>query len=656
MITHTLSQANVIVCDFDGTISDQREAIREVTLKTLEHFGVTDVDVSSLNKETERNALFSELLAPEQIRPAKNYYKSIWNDVATEHLHLMPDTLDMLKTFRDKGYKLALLSDKEEPRLHHDMAALGVEGMFDVVVGTNSLRDIKPSTTAMQTIQHKLGAVSYDGWIFIGDDTRDMQLAQALSIPAILIAQADVNDDVVAQAKAGTFHEKIAIVNGWDEVIHATEQVSRIDPLKALPQHFTTRTELELPEVISGNYQSAIKTAPDKTLYFKSFAARKGMQRDDLGDVSRYPELPKGFAREMAGQQLDDEQRMHYAKDVVDSLLNDNMIARIARDVSTAYQENPERFRHISIIYPTNVETSGIHNILPAMMASVLKTKLPSFLAAEACNLPVVLDMEHADLKQNKGIINITKNQRGRLFDATKSDELTINTVGKLARQPIFKGEVVKDALYVCCDDGIIMQSTMRAMLDHIGSQGGKIAAISSLTQYPGSEIFTVQDATVELIELAIQKKAEAELSARHARRAQSYPDHAATMKAEYNDELKAMVTTQWQGLNHLLEAVGMHIDREHPSRSTIANMEAILVGAYLMDGNDSAQRAAFDKTLAAVGVQCDDLNGTNIDALASLPAGNVADLGKIFTAALKDRRIITNDDTLFTTNDRGRS
>ena len=337
MINKVLHSSRVVVFDFDETIADQQAVIREATRQTLAHYHATDVDVGSVAKDTDRDALFAEHIPQEHIREAKAYYKSIWNDVSKEHIAFIPHAKEMLQALKDKGYKLAVLSDKEEPRLANDVACLGLDGMFDVVVGTNALRDLKPNSDGMSIIKHKLGKLDYSDFVYLGDDIRDLQLAQSLTIPAIFIHHKGFNDDVLEKIQAGQFPDDVHIINDWQQLIDVVEQQESMIHPPIFSQQYTRRMPNSFPDVISDTYYTDIKNAKDPSLYLTSYAARKGKYRDDLADESCFPILPEGFSREMAGQPInDDHLRMQYAVDVTNSLLHDEMLQRIATNVNDA--------------------------------------------------------------------------------------------------------------------------------------------------------------------------------------------------------------------------------------------------------------------------------------------------------------------------------
>jgi len=105
----------------------------------------------------------------------------------SQYLKRDPRIRAMLRTLREHGFSLALVSNSGRPLVIKILEALGLDGeLFDTIV-TSSEAEPKPSHASFQMAMHKLGCVP-DHTAYVGDRIEsELRPAHELGIRTILI-------------------------------------------------------------------------------------------------------------------------------------------------------------------------------------------------------------------------------------------------------------------------------------------------------------------------------------------------------------------------------------------------------------------------------------------------------------------------------------
>jgi 2-haloalkanoic acid dehalogenase type II len=134
----------------------------ELNLKLLKNLGV------------EENA---ELLAKK--------IDALWWEYAD--LDVYPDVKETLAELRGKGIKLGIVTNGLKRDYKYVLSRLGLDGLFDIVVGSDACMKAKPNREIFLYAVSKIG-VSPQEALFVGDSVRkDLEGARAAGLNALLI-------------------------------------------------------------------------------------------------------------------------------------------------------------------------------------------------------------------------------------------------------------------------------------------------------------------------------------------------------------------------------------------------------------------------------------------------------------------------------------
>lgn len=102
-------------------------------------------------------------------------------------LYLYPDVKPTLQRLKQMGLKLGIITGGYEEDVEKILPKVGLQDVFDVCVGVNTIGKRKPSPEVFQYTLKKLG-VTPDEAVFVGDDLkRDYLGAKQAGLTAVLI-------------------------------------------------------------------------------------------------------------------------------------------------------------------------------------------------------------------------------------------------------------------------------------------------------------------------------------------------------------------------------------------------------------------------------------------------------------------------------------
>ncbi len=176
------------VFDLDGTIADTINSITYFGNTALKNFGLPEISsekykylvgdgykvlVARMLKEfglDENHPIFPEI--------AKFYHDEYDKDsmYLTKAFSGMPE---VLKELKDKGMKLAVLSNKPQGAVDGVVKELYGENLFDLCYGYSEGVKLKPDTTLLSSILEKFGAKPEE-CVYVGDTATDMKTGKGV--------------------------------------------------------------------------------------------------------------------------------------------------------------------------------------------------------------------------------------------------------------------------------------------------------------------------------------------------------------------------------------------------------------------------------------------------------------------------------------------
>lgn len=184
----------LLIFDLDGTLIDSSQDITDAINYAITPFGVKPLTVNEIKERVGSGItkLIEALLPYEEIKrlggnPGE---EAIGRFLEYYSMHLLDNTgsyLGVRETLQKlAAYKKAVISNKREVLSKRILEGLGLLRFFDVVLGSDSVSEKKPSPVPVLEVLGRLGA-SKDEAVMIGDSNYDIESAHAAGVKIIAV-------------------------------------------------------------------------------------------------------------------------------------------------------------------------------------------------------------------------------------------------------------------------------------------------------------------------------------------------------------------------------------------------------------------------------------------------------------------------------------
>jgi len=194
-----------LLFDLDGTLADTDSLHLPTWVDVLEPYGVR-VDeefyresLSGRNTSEIVRDLLPEL-SDEENRSVGDAKEARFRERATE-LEPLPGLVDFVEHGRERGMRVALVTNAPEENVEALMLALGLRNLFDAVVLADEVEAVKPDPAPYTAALKKLGVPAEEALAF-EDSISGISSSVAAGIPTVGIASSQKPETLLA---AGAF-------------------------------------------------------------------------------------------------------------------------------------------------------------------------------------------------------------------------------------------------------------------------------------------------------------------------------------------------------------------------------------------------------------------------------------------------------------------
>ena len=147
-----------------------------------------------------------------------DFYLSYYPEHCAEHTKFFPGVPETIKELKNRGYALAVLSNKTEATAKKIIAEYFPDAPFCVVWGNNGVRPLKPATDAGELLLQELHCAPEEVF-YLGDGDTDMAFASRMHFFA-------------AGATWGYRSREVLTQNGADALFEHMKQILTVLPEK----------------------------------------------------------------------------------------------------------------------------------------------------------------------------------------------------------------------------------------------------------------------------------------------------------------------------------------------------------------------------------------------------------------------------------------
>jgi len=180
----------LIIFDLDGTLIDSSIDIANAINYALGPYSVpmlTVQEVISLVGEG-ISSLIGKLIGKEGINADTDFlvgqFLNYYSAHLTDNTTIYPGVREMLDQLR--GYNKAVISNKRESLSVKILEQLGLSGYMDIIVGSDTVKERKPSPLPVCHVLSALGILP-DSAIIVGDSNYDIEAGKSAGIKTVAV-------------------------------------------------------------------------------------------------------------------------------------------------------------------------------------------------------------------------------------------------------------------------------------------------------------------------------------------------------------------------------------------------------------------------------------------------------------------------------------
>jgi len=224
-----------IFFDWDNTLADTDDIIKEVGRRMLAEKGIHNVDLDKMliAWRKSKDDYYQTSFPDDTIEAIDAMFFRHFSEIHIDLIKLMPGARQVLEEASKKGITLVIVSNKPEDLLLLEIAEMGATKYFEIIVGGVKGQELKPSpdpiVRAIKALHKKCDNEKRPGievgniW-FVGDDIADADAARSDGLQRIVFGAESrqiVKDRFIGDDPAG----EIIYINGMHELLEMIKKL-----------------------------------------------------------------------------------------------------------------------------------------------------------------------------------------------------------------------------------------------------------------------------------------------------------------------------------------------------------------------------------------------------------------------------------------------
>lgn len=181
---------NAVFFDFDGTLADTRQASIESTQNAFQHFGLVPptpeqiLHYMGIPIEKSFDAMRDNSLPEIETGDVIIFFREIYPTICDKSTYLYEGIFDLLVELKNEKFCLAVVTSKKSTVLARNMKNLGINSIFDVIIGSDHVSNYKPHPEPLNKAIDKLKSQTLQdvSGIMVGDAVSDIKMGKAARI------------------------------------------------------------------------------------------------------------------------------------------------------------------------------------------------------------------------------------------------------------------------------------------------------------------------------------------------------------------------------------------------------------------------------------------------------------------------------------------
>lgn len=170
-----------VIFDLDGTLIQSEQIIMDgyayAMQMHLPNIEITRDDITNFLGQTLENSFKQYTKDTDIIFELTKTYRTYTSEKSNEELITYPNAHNIVKYLKDKNIKLGIVTSKGLEVATENLKTVGLDGMFDCLIGYESVENHKPSPDGLLKALEILN-VKPEEAIYIGDHENDIKAAK----------------------------------------------------------------------------------------------------------------------------------------------------------------------------------------------------------------------------------------------------------------------------------------------------------------------------------------------------------------------------------------------------------------------------------------------------------------------------------------------
>ena len=186
-----MSKVQTLLFDFDYTLADSSSAIVKCANHALAGLGFEVVSPHAIHRTIGLSLADTFVaLVGEQHRPREAEFRVLWrelsNQIMADETYMLPDVVETLVLFRERGLKLGIVSTKFRSKIEKVLLREGITELFDAVVGGDDVPRHKPHPDGIYKALNHLNSIPHKT-VYVGDSAVDAMAAASAELQFIAV-------------------------------------------------------------------------------------------------------------------------------------------------------------------------------------------------------------------------------------------------------------------------------------------------------------------------------------------------------------------------------------------------------------------------------------------------------------------------------------
>ncbi len=182
------SPYKIIIFDLDGTLVDAYRAVWLSLNVAFKKAGVPRVSLKTVIESVGwgERSLIKKFASPDQVEEIREIYRVSHRKTLKHGVKLLPGAKKLLADLRERGFKLAIASNRSTEFCELILRSLNIRKTFDIVLCADQVKRPKPSGDMLKEILKRYKLKPSEA-LYVGDMTIDIQTGRNAKVKTVAV-------------------------------------------------------------------------------------------------------------------------------------------------------------------------------------------------------------------------------------------------------------------------------------------------------------------------------------------------------------------------------------------------------------------------------------------------------------------------------------